>query len=84
MIQPTTCASSHSSPNSKADFDQTKQDKYKAAVATAAGTTAANVDIITITEARRRAGSIKVETKVSWQRSKAVSQRRLCNILAWH
>ena len=31
----------------------------------AAGTTVANVDILSITEGRRRAGSVKVETKVS-------------------
>ena len=61
----TTCASSHSSFYSKADFDQTKRDKYKAAVANAAGTTSANVEILSILEARRRAGSIEVETKVS-------------------
>jgi hypothetical protein len=34
-------------------------------VADAAGTTAANVDILSITEGRRRAGSVKVETKVN-------------------
>jgi hypothetical protein len=50
---------------SKAEFDQAKQDKYKTAVANPAGTTAANVDILSITEGRRRAGSVKVETKVS-------------------
>jgi hypothetical protein len=41
-----------------------KQDKFKAAVASAAGTTADNIDILDITEGRRRAGSVKVETKV--------------------
>ena len=35
------------------------------AVANAAGTTAANVEIISITDGRRRAGSVKVETKVT-------------------
>jgi len=35
------------------------------AVADTAGTTAANVDILSITEGRRRAGSVKVETKVN-------------------
>ncbi len=54
---------------SKAEFDQAKQDKYKEAVAIAAGTTAANVEILSITDGRRRAGSVKVETKVSRQYS---------------
>ena len=53
-----------------AEFDQTKQDKYKVAVAKAAGTTAANVDILSITEGRRRAGSVKVETRVSRLRAR--------------
>jgi len=48
----------------KDQFDQTKRDKYKAAVANAAGTVAANVEIVKITEARRRAGKVDVETKV--------------------
>ena len=34
------------------------------AVAIAAGTITANVNILSITEGRRRAGSVKVETKV--------------------
>lgn len=51
-------------PYSKAEFDPAKQDKYKAAVASAAGTIAANVDILSITEERRRAGSINIETKI--------------------
>ena len=63
---PTPSASSCSSSSySKADFDQAKQNKYKAAIANAAGTTADKVDILSITEGRRRAGSVKVETKVS-------------------
>ena len=41
-----------------------KQDKYKTAIANAAGTVAANVEIVKITEARRRAGKVEVETKV--------------------
>jgi hypothetical protein len=41
------------------------QVQYKAALASAAGTVAANVEIISITEARRRAGSVNVDTKVS-------------------
>jgi hypothetical protein len=63
LIPPGTTSTS-SSFYSKANFDQAKQDKYKAAVANAAGTAAANVDIVSITEARRRAESVKVETKV--------------------
>ena len=50
---------------SQAEFDTAKQDKYKVAVANAAGTTAANVEILSITDGRRRAGSVKVETKVT-------------------
>ena len=41
-----------------------KKDKFKEAVASAAGTTAADVDILDITEEARRAGSVKVETQV--------------------
>lgn len=51
-------------PYSKADFNSAKQFFFKEAVAGAAGTDAANVDIISITETRRRAGSVDVETKV--------------------
>ena len=51
-------------PYSKAEFDAAKQDAYKAAVANAAGTVAANVDILSITDARRRAGSVAVLTKI--------------------
>ena len=50
-------------PYTKADFES-KQDKYKAAIAAAAGTSAANVEILVITEKRRRAGSVDVQTKV--------------------
>jgi len=42
---------------------QKKQDSYKVAVAAVAGTDPKNI-ILTITEARRRAGSVKVETKI--------------------
>ena len=50
-------------PYSRAEFDQAKQKKYKEAVAKAAGTVAANIEL-KITDARRRASSIKVETKI--------------------
>ena len=51
-------------PFTKDEFDDTKKTKYKAAVASAAGTSADNVEILDIKEVRRRAGSIQVETKV--------------------
>ena len=51
-------------PYSKSEFNQDKQDKYKLAIASAAGTPADNVDIVSITEKSRRAGSVNVETKV--------------------
>ena len=51
-------------PYSKSELDTTKQAKYKAAVASSAGTSTANVDIMSITESRRRAGSVQVETKI--------------------
>ena len=51
-------------PYSKSDFNEDKQKKYKAAIASAAGAPADNVDIVSITEKQRRAGSIDVETKV--------------------
>ena len=51
-------------PFSKSDFDEGKQGKYKAAIASAAGAPVDNVDIVSITEKRRRAGSVDVETKV--------------------
>jgi len=50
-------------PYTKAEFDTAKQDKYKTAVASAAGTIAANIEI-SITEKRRRAGSVAVDTKI--------------------
>mmetsp|Transcript_11625 Transcript_11625/g.18525 ORF Transcript_11625/g.18525 Transcript_11625/m.18525 type:complete len:674 (+) Transcript_11625:120-2141(+) len=51
-------------PYSKAEFDSAKQNSFKAAVASAAGTIADNVMILSITEGSRRAGSVKVETKI--------------------
>ena len=50
-------------PPLQAEFDTAKQDKYKTAVASAAGTIAANIEI-SITDKRRRAGSVAVDTKV--------------------
>eukprot|EP00802_Teleaulax_amphioxeia_P015775 Tamp_15874.p1 GENE.Tamp_15874~~Tamp_15874.p1 ORF type:complete len:355 (+),score=48.53 Tamp_15874:1-1065(+) len=61
-------------PYSKAEFDTAKQDKYKVAVANAAGTTAANVEILSITDGRRRAGSVKVETKIRASDSSGVEK----------
>ena len=52
-------------PYTKADFDQAKQEKYKAAMAATAGTSVANVVIEMITEKRRSAGSVDVKTKVT-------------------
>jgi len=51
-------------PYTKSEFDSAKQDKFKASVASAAGTIASNVDILSITEERRRAGGIDIETKI--------------------
>jgi len=51
-------------PYSKAEFDSAKQKSYMAAVASAAGTIPDNVMILSIKEGRRRAGSVKVETKI--------------------
>ena len=51
-------------PYTKDQFDKSKQDKYKTAVANAAGTIAGNVEIVKITDARRRAGKVNVETKI--------------------
>ena len=59
-------------PYTKDEFDQSKQDKYKTAVANAAGTVADNVEIVAITEARRRAGQVVVETKVRGAPSSAL------------
>jgi len=51
-------------PCIQAEFVTAEQDKYKTAVARAAGTIAANIEIVAITEKRRRAGSVNVQTKV--------------------
>ena len=51
-------------PYSKAEFDAAVQTQYKQAVANAAGTVSANVDILSISESRRRAASIALETKI--------------------
>jgi hypothetical protein len=52
-------------PYSKADFGTEQQVKYKAAVASSLDTPATNVEIVSITEVRRRAGSVNVETRIS-------------------
>jgi len=51
-------------PYSEAEFDSAKQVSYIAAIASAAGTIPDNVLILSIKEGSRRAGSVKVETKV--------------------
>ena len=51
-------------PYSKVDFDASKQDRYRLAMANAAGTSKANVDIQSITEIRRRATGVSIETKI--------------------
>ena len=52
-------------PYSKAEFGADKQGRYEVAIARAAGTVAANVDIVSITEAAlRRGGVVKVDTKI--------------------
>ena len=60
------CALTVTTPYTKAEFGTAEQGKYKAAVAAAARTAAANVDILSVTdtESQRRAGSVEVETKV--------------------
>ena len=52
-------------PHTKAEFDGAKQGLFKDAIASAAGTSPLNVGILSIAEARRRDGSIEVETKIS-------------------
>jgi hypothetical protein len=47
-------------PYSRSEFDAGTQQKYKAAMASVAATSADNVKIINITESRRRAGSVDV------------------------
>jgi hypothetical protein len=67
-------------PLIKADFDTARQDQYKAAVASAAGTDLANVEIVSISEARRRAGSIQVDTKVQLKsKCRDTSRRKRCD-----
>jgi cysteine-rich repeat protein len=51
-------------PYTKAEFDEAKQNLFKDTISSAAGTSPLNVDILSIAEARRRAGSIEVETKI--------------------
>jgi hypothetical protein len=51
-------------PHTKAEFDGVKLGLFKEAIASAAGTSPLNVGILSITETRRRAGSIEVETKI--------------------
>ena len=55
-------------PYSKAEFVANKQRRYEVAIARAAGTVAANVDIVSITEAElRRGGIVKVDTSFNEQ-----------------
>ena len=61
-------------PYTEAEFDANKQTKYKKAVAKVAGTSEKNIEL-KIATARRRAGSIKVSTKIL-----AGSQERLNEI----
>ena len=51
-------------PYTKAEFDAGKQDAFKEAMASAAGISPLNIDILSITEGRRRSGSVAVETKL--------------------
>ncbi len=51
-------------PYTKTEFDTEKQTLYRKAVAKAAGTILDNVDIVSMTDARRRVGSVTVDTKV--------------------
>ena len=51
-------------PYTKSEFDPQKQSTFKQAIATAADTSPLNIDIMSITAGRRRAGSVDVETKV--------------------
>ena len=57
MIYPSCC------PCVQDEFDTAKQNKYKTAVASAAGTKAANIEILTI-ERVFHAGSVTFKTKV--------------------
>ena len=52
-------------PYTRAEFDADKQNKFKEAMASAARVPPGNVDIVSITEGRRRqAKSVTVETKL--------------------
>jgi len=51
-------------PYTKSEFDTQKQYTFKQAMAIAADTSPLNIDIMSITAGRRRAGSVDVETKV--------------------
>jgi hypothetical protein len=51
-------------PYSKDEFDVGNQDTFKEAIASAAGISPLNVNILSITEGRRRGGSVNVETKL--------------------
>jgi hypothetical protein len=52
-------------PYSKDEFDVGNQDTFKEAIASAAGISPLNVNILSITDSRRRGGSVNVETKLS-------------------
>ena len=52
-------------PYTKAKFDGAQQGLFKDAIASPAGKSPLNFDILSIAEARRRAGSIEVETNIS-------------------
>ena len=51
-------------PYTKSEFDPQKQSTFKQAMGIAADTSPLNIDIMSITAGRRRAGSVDVETKV--------------------
>ena len=51
-------------PYTRSEFHTENQDRFKFAIGKTAGTTADNVDIVSITDARRRAGNVDVETKI--------------------
>ena len=53
-----------SMPYTEGTFTTTVRDKFKVAVARAAGTTTSKVQIVSVMAGQRRAGGIKVETKV--------------------
>jgi hypothetical protein len=64
------CCLTVTMPYNKAEFGAAEQGKYKTAVAAAARSFAANVDIVSVTDTQgqRRAGSVEVETKVMIER----------------